>query len=261
MNTAETYVEPLSPSIPLCFNEFDTGFMENLIRFMTALRRIFCSLDAIYQNPSVHAVDPDQIAFPYIRSYKSPSGATVAFKYIERLSQIRLVFTAHTEDNCKIIVKFGYGRYGVDAHKAAAQSCLAPALLNYTELAGGWWMVVMKILEYDFKSCDEVEELEKPCKIAIEEALSKFHRLGFVHGDFRDVNVFVRFYDGQWECQIIDFDWAGREGEVVYPIGVYLTRAVWRPEQYMDGKLITSDHDIKTMKEFLFRRYKRGRFE
>lgn len=256
VNTSETYVEPLSSSIPLYFNEFDTASMENLIRFMTALRRLFRSLCAIYQKPNDHAVDYDQINFPYICSYKSFSGTIVPFKYTERVSQIRLVFTACTEDGCKIIVKFGYGRYGVDAHKAAAHYGLAPALLSHTDLTGSWWMVVMQILEDNFKPCDEFDDLEQPCKDAIEEALSNFHNLGFVHGDLRDTNVFVRFYNGRWECQLIDYDWAGREGEAVYPIRVYSTTSVWRPRRYMDGTLITSDHDKRTMKEFFLQHTK-----
>lgn len=159
VNTGETYVEPLS-------SEFDTPSMENLIRFMTALRRLFRSLYAVYKKPNNHAVDADQVSFPYIRSYESPSGITVLFKYIERVSQIRLVFTACTQDDCKIIVKFGYGWYGVNAHKAATQYGLAPALLNHTNLTGGWWMVVMTALENNFTPRDEFENFEQSCKEA-----------------------------------------------------------------------------------------------
>ncbi|KAE9388589.1 hypothetical protein BT96DRAFT_1025391, partial [Gymnopus androsaceus JB14] len=261
VDIGETYVEPISSSIPLYFNEFDTASLENLLRFMTALRHLFRSLYAVYQKPNDHAVDADQVRFPHVRSYQSSSGVTIPFTYMERVSRIRLVFTACTEDCRKIIVKFGYGQYGVDAHKAAAQAGLAPDLLNYTKLPGGWWMVVMDRLEDGFLPCDEIGNIERPCREVINSALSKFHGLGFVHGDMRDTNVFVRFYEGRWQCQIIDYDWAGREGEVVYPIGVYSSTDVWRPGRYMDGQLITSEHDRRTVEEFLYRRTIVNRFE
>jgi hypothetical protein len=43
----------------------------------------------------------------------------------------------------------------------------------------------------------------------------------------------------------MDFDWACKEGAAaaaMYPIGVYNTIAVWRPERYLDGKPITRAH-------------------
>ncbi|KAF9062703.1 hypothetical protein BDP27DRAFT_1336206 [Rhodocollybia butyracea] len=254
VNTGEIYVEPLSSSVPLYFNEFDSTSMEILIRFMSALRRLFRSLHAIYQKPVDHAVDVDQITFPYVRSYKSSSDTVVPFKYVERVSDVRLVFTACTENNRQIIVKFGSGQYGVEAHKAAAQSNLAPALLSHTDLTGGWWMVVMEALGDEWTPCDEIATFEPSCKDMIQESVRRFHELGFVHGDLRDTNVFVRSCDGKWECQLIDYDWAGREGEVVYPTGVYNSTLVWRPEDHMDGLLITFEHDRQTVSHFLRRR-------
>ncbi|KAJ3928085.1 MAG: hypothetical protein NXY57DRAFT_874161, partial [Lentinula lateritia] len=179
--------------------------------------------------------------FPYPRSYRS-SGTTVQFTYIKRVSRIRLVFTARTEGDQDIIVKFGYGPYGVEAHQAAAESGFAPALLSHSNFVGGW-MVVMENLESDFQPCDDFNILELPCKDAITECVSKFHKLGFVHGDLRDTNVFVRQKHHRWQCQLIDYDCAGREGEVVYPIGAYSTHSVWRPELNLDGQLITFEHD------------------
>lgn len=44
VDLVELYVEPLSPSLPLYFNEYDKVSMENLLRFMAALRRLFRSL-------------------------------------------------------------------------------------------------------------------------------------------------------------------------------------------------------------------------
>lgn len=86
------------------------------------------------------------------------------------------------------------------------------------------------------------------------------HSLGFVHGDLRDTNVFVRKHQDRWESQIIDYDWAGRLGDVVYPIGVFNNALVWRPDRYMDILEITLEHDIRTLDEFFRRRTTVKRF-
>ncbi|KAJ3728735.1 hypothetical protein C8R42DRAFT_273481 [Lentinula raphanica] len=75
----------------------------------------------------------------YPLSYTSSSKDTVQFTYyLQRVSKLRLVFTARTEGNQDIIVKLGHRRYGVEAHQAAAESDLAPALISFSELAGRW---------------------------------------------------------------------------------------------------------------------------
>ncbi|GAW01818.1 hypothetical protein LENED_003433 [Lentinula edodes] len=137
----DQYVEVLSPSLPLYFSEYDTRSMENLLRFMTALRNLFRSLLKVYEKPNDYAIDSDQVSFPYPRSYRS-SGTTVWFNYIKRVSQIRLVFTARTEGDQDIIIKFGYGPYGVEAHQAAAESWPLPQRLAepvpISLVDGGW---------------------------------------------------------------------------------------------------------------------------
>ncbi|KAJ3858930.1 hypothetical protein EV359DRAFT_87023 [Lentinula novae-zelandiae] len=157
------YVEVLSPLLLLYFNKYETRSMENLLRFMTALQNLFCSLLKVYKKPNDYTIDSDQVSFPYPYSYRS-SGTTVQFTYIKRVSQIRLVFTTPTEGDQDIIVIFGYRPHGVEAHQAAAESGFAPALLSHSNLAGEWWMVVMENLESDFQSCDDFDTLEPPCK-------------------------------------------------------------------------------------------------
>ncbi|KAJ3876009.1 hypothetical protein F5051DRAFT_430107 [Lentinula edodes] len=101
----DQYVEVLSRSLPLYFSEYDTRSMENLLRFITALRNLFRSLLKVDEKSNDYAIDSDQFSFPYPRSYRS-SGTTFQFTYIKRVSRIRLVFTARTEGDQDIIVKF-----------------------------------------------------------------------------------------------------------------------------------------------------------
>jgi hypothetical protein len=267
---AAEYVEVLSHSIPLYFNPYNTSAMADLLRFMTALRRLFQSICKVYEHPTNHAVDETQVKFPYPRSYSVNVGVkdphqTVEFDYIGRLSDIRLVFTARTKQGKYVIVKFGSGQYGANAHQAAVTAGLAPAILSYSHLPGGMWIVVMEPLEIDFKPCDEFNEISDSLVKAVRTSIDRFHALGYVHGDLRDSNVFVRERTGPskdvtWECRLIDYDWAGREGDAIYPLGVYCNDAVWRPEKYMDGKPITAQSDRQMVDEFCKRRAIVSRF-
>jgi hypothetical protein len=189
---------------------------------------------------------------PYPDSYQT-SGATIQFTCTKRISEIRLVFAARTIEGKNVIVKFRSGQYGVDAHCAAAESSLTPNLLTYSKLAGGIWMVAMDVLEDSFSPCDELDDLVPSCKTVIRGSVRRLHMLGFVHGDLRDTNVFVRKQQDQWDCQIIYYDWVGQKEEVKYPIGVYNSNVVWGPEHYMDGQVITYEHDELTTEEFLIR--------
>jgi len=230
----EGHIEVLTQSFPLYFNSSNTRAMEDFLRFLTSLQRLFHSISTIYLTPSpIHFVTESQISFPYPRAYPHLGGdGETKFTYNKRISNTRLTFTARTDDEERrpIIVKFGSGRYGVKAHQAAARTNLAPELLSYQELPGSMWMVVMAPLRAGFESCSRVRAISNQCKEAIKDTVDCFHKLDFVHGDLRDASVFVRRRDGvQWDCQLIDFDWAGRDGEVRYPPLVFINEDVWRP--------------------------------
>src|SRR5437660_9303827 len=77
----------------------------------------------------------------------------------------------------------------------------------------------------------------------IREVLTKLHQKGYVHGDFRDTNIMVCESD-QTKFMFIDFDWAGKIGEVRYPMHVHRGRNLWRPEGVIDEELIKADHDV-----------------
>ncbi|KAF9253979.1 hypothetical protein L218DRAFT_968547 [Marasmius fiardii PR-910] len=85
--------------------------------------------------------------------------------------------------------------------------------------------------------------------------MKQFHELGYVHGDMREANVFLRQSQSEggnrWECQLLDMDWAGRVGEAKYPVGVYHTEVLWRPEDYLDQRDITVQHDRDTLDRWL----------
>ena len=262
-----------------------------LARLFTSLRRRLADLGTYYETVSHGRTSdnkdlPDFVKgeahprfFPYPRSFTS-SSQTMRFEYTDSLNSngADVTFIARLESVIgsakNVVVKF-VDRYGLAAHKTLAQLGMAPHLYYFGDINGGkdtqteheeilthglydgpLKMVVMEHI--DGKEFDDVYPaavLEK-----IRNMVAKLHEQGFVHGDLRDTNAFVRKHQDRWDCQFIDYDWAGREGEVVYPIGVYSSSLVWRPERYMDGQVITTEHDRRTVDEFLRRRTKINRF-
>ena len=73
------------------------------------------------------------------------------------------------------------------------------------------------------------------------------HHAGWVHGDLRSTNVMVkrRGLDGSF---LIDFDWSGKNQEVVYPS--FVNREVTRPVGADDGEFILAVHDVEMLSYF-----------
>ncbi|KAE9394908.1 hypothetical protein BT96DRAFT_1022286 [Gymnopus androsaceus JB14] len=174
--------------------------------------------------------------FPYPRSCKSisPSGGVTTFKYDGHLDtdvnhQYRL-FKVTLGDGRRAIIKFTQ-RYGLDAHQAAEKLGLAPELIGYEELPAGWKMP---------------QKLQILCGRCWKERLAKLHVEGFVHGDLRAQNVLVS--DG--DIKVIDWDFAGRDGDVDYPRDLNRGRDLWRPNEVKSLVPIKREHD-QAMIEYL----------
>ena len=95
---------------------------------------------------------------------------------------------------------------------------IAPMVYGFETLPGGWKAVVMAY-QGSFKTLSG-RILDDQIVAAIREAVGKMHEGGWVHGDLRDVNI---LYCRQETCNkveivFVDWDWAGREEEVEYPL-------------------------------------------
>jgi len=127
----------------------------------------------------------------------------------------RHLYVATIHDEESILVKF-VRQYCPELHDICALSGHAPALLAYERLPGGWYGVAM---EYVFDAVpiimhDCIEKHFKRWKADLQGLVTAFHNQGFVHGDLRDANVL----SGDDGCvKLVDFDWGGRDGEVLYP--------------------------------------------
>jgi hypothetical protein len=77
-----------------------------------------------YAHPDRYAVDKSQVGCLCYRTYSEgifkkgskPPQSTISFQYFRRVSRIRLVFEAKTEDGRDVFIKFGNGHYSAEAH-------------------------------------------------------------------------------------------------------------------------------------------------
>ncbi|KAI0050119.1 hypothetical protein FA95DRAFT_1676989 [Auriscalpium vulgare] len=118
----------------------------------------------------------------------------------------------------KVVVKF-CERYCPDAHRLLADHDrkFAPTLHLCTRLVGGLYMVVMDYIEGSvvskaFRKGAKVR-LPSPLHDQVKTALDVLHKNRYVYGDLRGPNI-LKTADNR--AMLIDFDWAGKEGEARY---------------------------------------------
>ncbi|KAI0050129.1 hypothetical protein FA95DRAFT_1514638 [Auriscalpium vulgare] len=144
----------------------------------------------------------------------------------------------------KVVVKF-CERYCPDAHRLLADHDpeFAPKLHMCTRLVGGQHMVVMDYVEGSmvstaFREGNEVR-LSLQFHDQVKTALDVLHEKGYVFGDLRAPNILKRTIDNR--AMLIDFDWAGKEGEARYSV-LMNTDLTW-PKGASRGGLIHKQHD------------------
>eukprot|EP00118_Oscarella_pearsei_P020943 m.232188 g.232188 ORF g.232188 m.232188 type:complete len:589 (+) comp40077_c1_seq4:199-1965(+) len=160
----------------------------------------------------------------------------------------RSVFTgqANGED---VIVKLAASPYGLEAHQCCEEVQLAPQIRKFKQFdfsGSRFCGVVMERLSKDFIPLSYAffhpwmnADTATKIKEGIKTALDAMHGKDLVHGDLRAANVLV---SKEGEVKVIDFDWAGRENEVLYPKNLnYLL--VWA-KGVRCGKPLQKAHDL-----------------
>ena len=129
-----------------------------------------------------------------------------------------------------------------------------------------WIMIVMEDVSAKYSNTmwdikywkEETPPHAKPAlslKLAQEKVKSQLgvlHERGFVHGDVRDINVLVRNDDAPEsdpDVLIVDWDWAGHAGQVVYPRGI--NTQLSRPEAALAHEEIKAEHDVWMVEHLL----------
>jgi len=259
--TGRPNVQMLSTAIPCHYHDSDIKMRDMLLRHLGAFRNASRSLEKYYQElrPSGPS-DPCNPTYPYPTSFTSGS-RTHTFRYISELaSEYNFVFFADlnsTTNRQKLCIKFTH-QYGEDVHRFCAEKGCAPKLYAVQRLPGGFYMVVMDDIGEEYidlhsfvNNNQEVRSSSaySDLKGKIQQFLEEMHQAGWVHGDLRSTNVMVKKSGLDGSFHFIDFDWSGKNQEVVYP-SFLNTAEVDRPEGADDGEYILSLHDVKMLSYF-----------
>ncbi|KAG1785277.1 uncharacterized protein HD556DRAFT_144135 [Suillus plorans] len=224
-------------------------------RVMYALSESVAQLRVWYDDVFECDEPPYDASYPtaHPRFYPTPDTylrdeIPVRFKYERPLEHDAscVTYLAKTkEDNpINVVVKF-VTRYGEDVHRAMAEAGFAPKLLYYGKIDvvegvpsyGGLRMVVMEYV--DGKTAYGSLKLPPNFRQELTEAIEYCHKKGFVFCDLRKPNIMIT---KDHKVQLIDFDWAGRQGKVTYPVSISPT--IHWPEGAQGLGPILKQHDL-----------------
>ena len=149
-----------------------------------------------------------------------------------------------TFNGARVVIKF-CDAYCEEAHLLLHSIDRAPMLHLCQPVTSRFKMIVMEFVEGRHLNEFLSQETDKKQSILDQctHALTKLHDENLCHGDFRDLNVLVR--ENGTVC-ILDYEWAGLEGEVRYPGFMNHVHITW-PDGASDGELIRKEHDIFMM--------------
>lgn len=156
----------------------------------------------------------------------------------------------------KLIMKF-CTQYGLEAHHLLAgnnlQTNVAPILYSSSHIHNGLWIVLlMEKIEGALPYIKIRNELSTEHRTTIARdvanAMNTLHEQGLVHGDVRLPNILVTKKNMLLRTYLIDFEFAGRAGEAMYPANLDLGIFTWVDVE--DFPHVLKKHDLEALKEF-----------
>ena len=128
----------------------------------------------------------------------------------------------------QVLVKLVSRSYSRDVHKHMADTGLAPKLCGYAAVKGAPTAYVMEYLDPSiwqtlYQLSKPKKKLNKPTanqlRGALQEIISALDEKKYVHGDLQSNNIMIRtnVKEKSMGLRVIDFDWAGKGGQVCYP--------------------------------------------
>ncbi|KAK0462415.1 uncharacterized protein EV420DRAFT_1628054 [Desarmillaria tabescens] len=229
--TDKLIIEPLTDLIRVVNLRLNSPHYGRIARLFHVFGNCLTSLAKYWDTLAIPSIPVSSMEhphyFPHVNSY-TLNNSTTSFRYLRPIDPqdtLCVTFLAETADPSPthIVVKF-VEQYGGEAHQLLADADLAPKLLYHGPLDssagapsyGSLRMVVMEEVEgtnafvrYQGRKAPE------SFVASIREAVHKLHEHGFVFGDLRRQNIMVTRDD---KVKLIDFDWAGKEGEAEYPM-------------------------------------------
>ena len=131
-------------------------------------------------------------------------------------------------------MKFTSSSYGITVHKYLFQQQLAPEVLHSAPLPGNWFVVIMEKVGAPLSE----DKLTEDIKESLKAVLRLLKERVYVHGDLRRPNIRVK----DNTVRVLDFDWAGKEGEARYPSDLNNYCEEWH-SGVKRGEVIKSEHD------------------
>ena len=117
--------------------------------------------------------------------------------------------------------------YSREVHEYMAKNKLAPKLYGYAEVEGAPTAYVIEYLDpsiwqtlHPFFEPKKEPRIDLPrLREAVRNILQTLDNGDYVHGDLRTNNIMIRtdVIENSVELRVVDFDWAGKAGQVCYP--------------------------------------------
>ncbi|KAH9059724.1 hypothetical protein EDB87DRAFT_1778782 [Lactarius vividus] len=174
--------------------------------------------------------------------------------FAEKMPQAKLTFSSRFEPegrdygNKGVLVKFCQ-RYHGDAHSPVAAAHYAPELLFCEWIQGGVTMVIMEFITGQNAHYHRFKDFELPPDILddVKSAVRVLHDAGLVFGDLRRPNIVIDTTGDRERALLVDFEWAGRDGQARYPALLNDTGQItWATGVKRHG-IMRKEHDIETI--------------
>ena len=129
----------------------------------------------------------------------------------------RLLYIAETTAPGKetILIKF-VREYSIELHDFCAKRGHAPRIFAFEILPGGWRAIAMEFFAsaVQITSSRGLDTHGTRWASELKQLVNEFHEEDLVHGDLRDANMIS---GDEYTLKLIDFDWGGKDGQVLYP--------------------------------------------
>ena len=216
--------------------------------FKAASVTLACIIDDIERVTSKlpAEISPIALLFPStskLAKYGVFGGEFVSFQILEpyqdRQSYRQLYVARRLDDDQHILVKFSR-TYCLELHAFCLRRGLAPDILAFQELPGGWKAIAMEYIE-EASIITEAPGLSThrdKWRRQLRDLVDAFHGKNLVHGDLRNVNIICKGDD----VKLIDFDWGGKDGEAKYPT-FNLTKELLDGRKPDDSVITKADDD------------------
>jgi hypothetical protein len=201
--------DPLTPTISFVRTGIRKEFLK-ICRLFSCLKKALEDLGSFYRSRFHKHVLNCCIPSPL---HFAENGLTFVRSLTRRVYSASMNLQA-------VIVKFAES-YCLELHELLAKNEMAPKILKTFQVKPYWTVLVMERLKYFAEADDSDVLLEYSAEVS--ESVSKILCLmrQNVHGDFRSSNVLCELDYLQkftWRVLVIDFEWAGKQGEATYPV-------------------------------------------